>query len=74
MGSGVSVTDWVDPDDDRPTPLFDRSMTDTASLLRELSGLFHADDPEPPKPSSPSPRAPAPPPQKKKKGLFGRGG
>ncbi len=55
-------------------PVIDRSMTDTASLLRELSGLFHADDPAPTKPTTPSPRpAPAPAPPKKKKGLFGRG-
>ena len=33
---------YDDPEDDRPTPVFDRSMTDTASLLRELSGLFHS--------------------------------
>ena len=52
---------YDDPTDDRPTPVFDRSMTDTASLLRELSGLFHSDDPEPSKPSSPVPAlGPAP--------------
>ncbi len=64
--------------DDRPTPIVDRSMTDTASLLRELSGLFHADDPEPARPAPTAPKPPPPAakanPPKKKKGLFGRGG
>ncbi len=72
-----------DPDagstlDERPEPIVDRSMTDTASLLRELSGLFHSDDPEPARPAPTAPKPPPPAakanPPKKKKGLFGRGG
>jgi hypothetical protein len=48
-------------------------MTDTAALLRELSGLFlNKDDPEPARTPSPPPRMAPPPAPKKKKGLFGR--
>ena len=71
-----------EPADEEPTstlpePIVQRDLTDTASLLRELSSLgFEDDGPSggpPARPATP-PRpvsAPAAPP-KKKKGLFGR--
>ncbi len=59
--------------DAAPTPIIDRSQTDTASLLRELSGLFSTEDSEPPRPAPAPAKPPPPPPPKKKKGLFGRG-
>ena len=58
------------------------AQTDTAALLRELSGLFASgnEDAKPPKPPAAPPgsgpaRPPAPPAKddkKKKRGLFGR--
>jgi hypothetical protein len=60
-------------DDALPEPIVQRDLTDTASLLRELSSLGFDD--EPPSPpirppaSAPRPVTTAP---KKKRGLFGR--
>jgi hypothetical protein len=62
-------------DDGMPQPIVQRDLTDTASLLRELSSLGFEDEPSGPPPMRPGPSAPRPvqaAPTKKKKGLFGR--
>jgi hypothetical protein len=69
--------------DDEPDPDLEpvRAQTDTAALLRELSGLFASSDEGRPPPSAPAPAAPSTRPsaatpskddKKKKRGLFGR--
>ena len=62
-------------DEGLPQPIVQRDLTDTASLLRELSSLGFEDEPSGPPPMRPAPSAPRPvqaTPAKKKKGLFGR--
>lgn len=62
-------------DEGLPQPIVQRDLTDTASLLRELSSLGFEDEPSGPSPMRPAPSGPRPvpaAPAKKKKGLFGR--
>jgi hypothetical protein len=62
-------------DDALPQPIVQRDLTDTASLLRELSSLGFEDEPSNPPPVRPAPSAPRPvsaSAPKKKRGLFGR--
>ncbi len=62
---------------EQPQPLVQRDLTDTASLLRELSSLgFEDEGPSGPPPAAPRAGSPQPRPvttsAKKKRGLFGR--
>ncbi len=68
------ASDDEEPDDGLPQPIVQRDLTDTASLLRELSSLGFEDEPPQSGPSHrPSAPRPVPPPApKKKRGLFGR--
>ncbi|MGH8888423.1 MAG: hypothetical protein ACRDV3_01525 [Acidothermaceae bacterium] len=71
----ATVVDDEPADEGLPQPIVQRDLTDTASLLRELSSLGFEDEPPGPSPMRPGPSAPRPvpaTPAKKKKGLFGR--
>ncbi len=66
--------DNFEPDNHLPRPFVQRDLTDTASLLRELSSLGFEDEPTSSGGPRPGPSAPRPisAPSKKKRGLFGR--
>jgi hypothetical protein len=72
----AAVMEDEEPSDSLPQPIVRRDLTDTASLLRELSSLgFEDEPPAAPSPSRPAPSAPRPvtaSAPKKKRGLFGR--
>jgi Domain of unknown function (DUF4388) len=70
-----TASEAAEPTSDLPEPIVQRDLTDTASLLRELSSLGFEDEPASSGPARPAPSPPRPvqaAPPKKKKGLFGR--
>ncbi len=73
--SEVAQEEAEEPTDGLPRPIVQRDLTDTASLLRELSSLGFEDEPANSPPARPGPSAPRPvtaAAPKKKRGLFGR--